>query len=153
MKRKLFVPLILIAFITGISGSCSLMNSELIPEGRGLALMKSYNKLEAAYNEEAAMPNLSDNYKKILVQKRKGLIGLFYAITMYNDYVDVGYVKAETLNKMYEYYVNIPNVPFKSIVEIYEEYVKTGIIDIYLMDSILEDVIKQLTAWALKDIM
>ena len=67
MKRKL--SLILIVFF--MVGACAHLGMETTEKGQGVIWMNTYDKLKNVYEQEVAMPNLSDGFIKILNTKRE----------------------------------------------------------------------------------
>ena len=144
-RVKIILPLIFIFFVTGAFG-CSYMVKDVpdIPESAGITYMETWWELADNYNQEVATPNLSEDYKDILEKKREALIGLFYGAKLYNEYIQYGYVTAETLNEIWEKYINIAEVPFFDLVQIYEDYKESGSLDPLMLENVLEMVIDKI---------
>ena len=149
-KVRYFIPFIALALLFSCAGIQGIPDT---PEGRGLIAMDTYYGLKATYEREVAMPNLSEEYKDILEYKREALIGLYFSVKMYNEYVDLGFVSAKTLNDVYTKYINIAEFPFLDLAYIYEEYMKTGELDYVMLELVIDVMIAELSARALSKLM
>ena len=138
----------IMALIVMLSFGCAGLQP-ITKEGAGLMSMNSWDDQKAVFETEVAMPDLSEDFKKILRIKREILIGSFYSIKMYNEYIEFGFVTAETLTDLYTKYINIAEIPFEEIVEIYKRYVETGELDAIVLEQVIDMMIAQLTAMAL----
>ena len=109
-----------------------------IPESTGIVYMDTWEELKAQFNQEAAMPNLSETYKDVLRQKREALKGLYYGALMHGEYTELGYLTAETLDRVFAEYINIAEIPFGDIVSIYWRYKNTGELDVTAFEAALD---------------
>ncbi len=95
LKKAIAVYLVLVGVAAGIIflsttffQGCS--NVAKTPEGRALIFMELLESQEATYRTEAALPNLSEKFKKVLRNKKIILTELRTTIVDYNNAIEDG---------------------------------------------------------------
>lgn len=149
-RFNVLVGVTLVCFFVGVFALSNCAGLQPVTKhGVGLMSMKAWDDQEAVYKSEAAMPDLSDRFKKILRVKREILVGSFYSIKMYNEYIENGFVTSKTLTDLYTKYINIVEFPFEDLVSVYEQYRETGKLDTTVLESVVDMMIARLNAMAL----
>jgi disulfide oxidoreductase YuzD len=100
MKKYRYVACLLIfIFLFSCAGLIPVPIQEMTPKQRAAYFMGIYNRQDKDYKTKAAMPNLTEDQKKILREKRTALIKVYPLIQAYDIYVTEGNIPNKDIER------------------------------------------------------
>jgi disulfide oxidoreductase YuzD len=98
-KYRYIACLLIFVFLFACAGMIPVSVQEMTPKQRAAYFMGIYNKQYEDYKIKATMPNLSEDQKIILREKRTALIKVYPLIQAYDIYVAEGNIPNKDIER------------------------------------------------------
>lgn len=100
MRKVISVAALLLFFLCACATTNTALNwNNLTPKGKAALALSTYNDAYDSYKQEVQMPNLSEQSKEMLREKKKALRSLYEILRIYTRYVNNGVLPPQKISE------------------------------------------------------